>query len=1584
MTETHLNKQILGEYLESNCERQLFLNLGRDDPSWIQPMREVEPLEREKVAALIIQLGEKYEKKVYNSIIQNNKKVIPHPEISSHIQTIALTPDFLERLYQTMKSGDPEDEICLLEFNFPTLEPFIRELLDLNPHEAIPTNFSESLRPDIFIFGNKELDATRFSKVKFKEKEPIRELLPNGTIRKVPEEELKSRIAISIIDVKLSRPETIGKKYFFEILFYFIALNHYLRRHGLDDKFFVRVDGNGIFPGYSDIEDISLTIEEMRKRVVEMPFRDTYILYEIISDKLQEFLDKIPCKIEDIPLNLQPICARCKYLEDCKKTLRYDDSISPEQWDLQLIPYTSKTISEQLKSSVNPQYDTLKDVAENIENYPENKVPTPLYAERPFLKQRAKALIKKKLLTPKTGEHFSIAIPRFNPLTLILDFETDPIHDVVCAVAFHLNSFLTENYLQYDKFVKWWKIWVLNLEDRIEFDELKKRILDQFEYIENEEEQTIQFIRKFSEAIEYMIKVRENMRGNPWLKLDCTSKKGKNYSVIKFNFTLVNKGLTQEDENEFSEEVVSLIYSLVIFLQNLEWFIKENGKFLNSAIFYWSQEQIDYLEEFLERNLDYLNDDPILRKKTLHILRWLNPSESDVKNPLHHKKFYNLRSFAETTMSFPLIINYTWHELASYLSKKAEYRHIFGSELNFFDIYWNPHFNFIDFQQWFRYLYKEGAEKTTLLNEMKNQMIKKVTTLNKLRQVFQRKGKNYLVGYNKPKSMSQFLDYELSEDYHNIAQIWHLFENFTKAYDEFEKDRLRGMYPNYGVGKLESARVNGIWQVPAKSREDFYSYEFELHGMSSNVKIGEGDWVVCVPALLRDLPRYKNHKWIIVIERMFWDTDHWEVTSQTWERNILENYIEELEDSLDYIEDNSSQKIIFNEKITLLKEKYRELQTDGKPVLMDDLFYLYHRASSPWAKKLKDLLSLSHYGESWLGKILAYKWGITKKNILRYPKEFPYEGWLPEIYLYAPNLLPSHKQSPKDLLTKISPKPDSSQKNAILTALQHTVYGIQGPPGTGKTQTIVALIDEFIHRKKEEGTLKILVLAFSYAALRVVFENISTSCNKSGAPTEAANANLVFCRSKERKSPQTHQPIYEVYKKNKKTLVVNRVEGNNKEIIGIVTKDTKEKLEDILITESENMIMFANAHQLVTLNELYYGTFRFLNSPLEFDLIVVDESSQVPVNHILSALQYVRNDSIKIMSTHDDINPNDKIEDIYELDDLYIVSKDGGNRLNPTDLTKLVIVGDQNQLPPVQQVKSPKKLEPILDNLFGYYADHHKVPNDQLQFNYRSHQDIVGFTNFMDIYEHEIKPLINKNKIIDGDFSRLNDWIQKDNSPKIEEWVLEVLDRKIATEALIHHQKYETAVSPLEAHLVVQLVLGYYIINLPNRKKVSLAELKTLQREFWTQKIGVVAPHNAQGRLIVRKLHEILTVHGINDLDERELMELLKKTIYTVEKFQGSARDFIISSIGISAPDQLLNEQEFIYDLNRFNVMTSRARAKFTFICSQNFLTYIPNERELMLTAAKIRRYALDYCQKEDDLTVKFESQKKLIEFRYH
>ncbi|MEJ2250144.1 MAG: hypothetical protein P8Y97_10840, partial [Candidatus Lokiarchaeota archaeon] len=760
MGTTRLNKQILGDYLESQCERQLFLHLGEGNEKWVDPLREIKPLEREMIGGLIIKLGKKYENQIYTNLIKNNhNRVLINQDWKKPTSKVQLTTEFLNNLYEKLikEEENPRKDFCLLEYDFKTPEVFIRDLLKLPNDQNILINYSETLRPDILLFGNNICIQSQVNETQGNSEEdlePIGELLSDGNIREVPIEELKRRIGISIFDVKLSRPDSIGKKYFFEILFYCIALVHFLHEKGLNDRFFVRVDNNGIFPRYSDIKN--LKISDIRIKAVEMPFKDTYILYESLSNQIQEFLDIIPCAIEDIPLNLQSICARCKYIEDCKKTLNCDPNIPRQKWNLQLLPYTSQTISEQLKDSINPKYETIQDVFEKIESHPSEIVPTPLYAEKPFLKVRAESLLKEAPIKPELGQLYSISIPKYSPISLIMDFETDPIHNVVCAVSFYLSSIIFGKQKQYKKFVRWWTIWNEFLENPDHIDGFIKEITQRFDpEVKNPDNVNIEsFLKEFAASLKLLHSIRQTKnKSKSWIALNKEAKSGKLYSKFELAFSLVNKGLSEQDENIFSEKVISLLYAIVVFIQGSEWFIVSHGNYLNSAIFYWSQEQIDYIEEFLERNLEHLTDDAKLRKKTLYILKWFNPSESDVKNPYHAKKFYDLKAFGETTMSFPLIINYTWHEIASYLSKIDKYKPTFGyREQTFYEIFWNPHFNFIDFQQWYRYLNKSGSEKSSLQDELKYQMVKKVKTLDSLRQIFQKEGRSYLLGHNKPKS----------------------------------------------------------------------------------------------------------------------------------------------------------------------------------------------------------------------------------------------------------------------------------------------------------------------------------------------------------------------------------------------------------------------------------------------------------------------------------------------------------------------------------------------------------------------------------------------------------------------------------------------------------------------------------------------------------------------------------------------------------------------------------------------------------------------------------------------------------------
>jgi len=147
------------------------------------------------------------------------------------------------------------------------------------------------------------------------------------------------------------------------------------------------------------------------------------------------------------------------------------------------------------------------------------------------------------------------------------------------------------------------------------------------------------------------------------------------------------------------------------------------------------------------------------------------------------------------------------------------------------------------------------------------------------------------------------------------------------------------------------------------------------------------------------------------------------------------------------------------------------------------------------------------------------------------------------------------------------------------------------------------------------------------------------------------------------------------------------------------------------------------------------------------------------------------------------------------------------------------------------------------------------------------------------------------------------------------------------------------------------------------------------EKVFWKEKIGVVAPHNAQGRLIMHDIFKKMTEVSmiLTKLTNSELMAHLKSTVYSVEKFQGSDRELIIASVGLSDIDQISAEEEFIYDLNRFNVLTSRAKKKIIYICSDAFLDFIPNDRNVMEHASHSYNYAYNFCNREKVIFIKNE-----------
>ena len=1494
MSSNNFNKQLLTRYVESECKRQLFLDLAQIKPTeWYIDKRPIEPPKRkQKRAHLLKELGKIYEQKVYSKLI----KLIGakyYLNSKNNVDETYLNPSLFSKLYDDLKKA-PFNDLILLEHQFEIPDSFF---MDLFPKKGssyeIPVNYADQ-RPDIIVIG-KSLNNC---------KDKVLELFPDGVISEVPKNELNFRFGINIIDIKNIREDHIGKKQFIEIFYYLWTLARYLKEHDLDRKFFIRIDFNGIFPQYND-DDLNtlLNFDDIIKKSIFIHWNESYQIFIDIINKIKKIWSLCPLPIESIPLNIQASCGYCYFIEDCKKTLGMDGLKSPKDWSLKLIPYTSASIAQQL---IDLDFHTIEDVAIKIDNVKVGNTPEPIYSELPILKLKALALVNDKIIYPKSGQAHTYSIPKYSSIAVNFAFETDPANERVYGAGFFLDMNTSTKAPFSGVFDNWWRIW-------------KDGLSSNKQPIEIHSELNNNIIRPIPlEVIEHFLYLLKKLK---MIIIFLTGEKTKSGSARKqtqiiYQFATINKSDTNKSEAKFTKEIIKKLYTIFELCNIVENYVVSEGYKAGTyygpitSVFYWSKRQLNNFQDMLERNLNYIIDDFKVWRKFLAVISLFTPSDSEVAHPYQHKKLFNVQDFAETILGFPSIISYTWHEIA----KKIK-------GINSSGKFWLPHFNYMDFSNWYEMLLENDTnEKMEKRKEIQRQLMHKIRTINNLRKTFQIESQFAISKHSFTISKERFQRAILPSEYHSIAQVWYLFSKLTNSMKEMDTEYFRTIYPEFSIAKLAAAKVSKLMVHRVEKK---YYYTFQMRGLSSNMKINEGARVMLIPNEKRDMnSNFMIRDWTITIENMGWSSkiNGYKVKTEKTKYNFFEQ----------------------TEKDKNISEKPEDLN-----------WFLFPTSLDAWSNKLyrrDGLLQRHNFGLSWLGGRLGFLWQICSKQELKWPRNWHFTA--PSVYLFAPNLLLKTYENPSivthnKLLTSIYPTPDLSQERAISLALDNIISGIQGPPGTGKSQTIAALIDEYYKRCKIAGkkSIKILITSFSYAAIRVIIDIIRKSRDIHDNPTDISHLQMVFIRS------EYQEPIIP--------------QAGCKDVDDLLRYGTTWKLnnqarsvtQSKLLEESleENFIIFSNAHQLYYLKERVKEDFAF-------DLICVDEASQLPVDYFMSSLQFVHNHIFIIKKPKVAGPPGTRVINIDDVKELQIE-----NKVEKDLLTKIVIIGDFYQLPPVQPVPPPKNLEIILKSLSSYYIKSHKIPNTQLQINYRSHKDIVKFTSSLEFYR-DLQPYFkNAERTLPGELKKVT-----------ESWVQTVLDPQKVVSTIIHKRKFEIGVSSLEAEIVVKIIHGYYEMVNPKSKNEEI--------KFWKEDVGIVAPHNAQGRLIIRRVYEKMTnlKNPLTRLDQSELMKLLKNTIYSVEKFQGSDRELIISSIGISDKDQLIKESEFIYNLNRFNVLTSRAKCKIILVVSKKFLKFIPKDRNIMEEAAQIRKYAFDFCNKSSIIKIKNEKKKEeKVEFRY-
>jgi len=133
--------------------------------------------------------------------------------------------------------------------------------------------------------------------------------------------------------------------------------------------------------------------------------------------------------------------------------------------------------------------------------------------------------------------------------------------------------------------------------------------------------------------------------------------------------------------------------------------------------------------------------------------------------------------------------------------------------------------------------------------------------------------------------------------------------------------------------------------------------------------------------------------------------------------------------------------------------------------------------------------------------------------------------------------------------------------------------------------------------------------------------------------------------------------------------------------------------------------------------------------------------------------------------------------------------------------------------------------------------------------------------------------------------------------------------------------------------------------------------------KFWTKAVGVVTPHRAQQGLIIGRLQQIFPDDNPG---------LIRGAVDTVERFQGQERDVIVASFALGDPDAIGDEDEFLMSLNRFNVISSRARAKLIVLVSREVVDHLSEDLETLRESRLLKNYVDSFCRDAQPMILGF------------
>jgi hypothetical protein len=492
---------------------------------------------------------------------------------------------------------------------------------------------------------------------------------------------------------------------------------------------------------------------------------------------------------------------------------------------------------------------------------------------------------------------------------------------------------------------------------------------------------------------------------------------------------------------------------------------------------------------------------------------------------------------------------------------------------------------------------------------------------------------------------------------------------------------------------------------------------------------------------------------------------------------------------------------------------------------------------------------------------------------------------------------------------------DDSQWQAWELALTRRLTLIWGPPGTGKSHTLRAIVTGALMDAAQTGrALRILVTANTYTAIDNVLLRLASELKQLPLSNPVSLQRVQSSWRHEAPDFALQNPAV-----NQIVLNASQPDAATRALIAELNTPTALAVVGCAPQQLHNLAVAGLKRE----DREPEGTLK----PW-FDLVILDEASQM---------------------------------DVATATLVFTKLAEGGT---------VVLAGDDLQLPPIHAAEPPDGLEYDVGSSYNYFRHRHAIEPASLDVNYRSNATIVELTKWAG-YSAKLKsasPDLALNPLAPPLVTPPTDW------PSQLEWDPawnRLLDPAQPIACFVYDDKLSGQVNEFEAAAVgaiAYLARATMSSQLaqeqrPDGSFVPADKVAYTSDMFWARGLGVVTPHRAQMAKVVQQL-QILFPPGE--------AQGIRSAVDTVERFQGQQRDIIIGSFGVGDPDVIASEDEFLYDLRRFNVMLSRARAKLILFVTRSLLDHLSNDRDV-LEESRLLKLAVDsFCKSRAPLALPY------------